>query len=417
MKQFWMSNHRQTGRRSLPVPVLALLFAAVLTAGSAAAPAVLSAGGTQEGGRTASGTADSGSEEVDYLGIAALMVRDGNYDRAETALERVDPKAEGVDTAQYYTLKGLLAVRRSEFRDAIRNFEAAIENGQENPVINVYLAQAYFGNGQYEQTVDAIGRVQNLNQFPELIGIKAQSEWETGDVRGAFTTINRAIATFPSKHYFQQQKIFFLIELDLNQEAAAESMKYLDKVGDDPNAYLTIGEALRRGGEKERTIRFYEMANLKFPKNERVRLALANAYASNDQPLIAARIVEQAAASNGKLYYEAAELYRRAGVLNRALYLNSLVTDQQKKAVQRFNFLLEMERFEEAMALEKRLDRLGALEEDGMRYAMAYVHFHAQHFDRASEYLNRITSSEYFREATQLRKAIETLRTSGTTYF
>jgi tetratricopeptide (TPR) repeat protein len=345
------------------------------------------------------------------------MVRDGNYDRAETALERVDPKAEGVDTAQYYTLEGLLAVRRSEFRDAIRNFEAAIENGQENPVINVYLAQAYFGDGQYEQTVETVGRVQNLNQFPELIGIKAQSEWETGDVRGAFTTINRAIPTFPSKHYFQQQKIFFLIELDLNQEAAAESMKYLDKVGDDPNAYLTIGEALRRGGEKERAIRFYEMANLKFPKNERVRLALANAYASNDQPLIAARIVEQAAASNGKLYYEAAELYRRAGVLNRALYLNSLVTDQQKKAVQRFNFLLEMERFEEAMALEKRLDRLGALEEDGMRYAMAYVHFHAQHFDRASEYLNRITSSEYFREATQLRKAIETLRTSGTTYF
>lgn len=406
------SNMRKHGKNSRHLLILFTLIWGVCFLGS---PPVLSAGGTREGGRTASAAGEN--EEVDYLGIAALMVRDGNYGRAEAALEKADPGAEETDAAQYYTLKGLLAIRRSEFSAAIGDFEAAIENKQENPVIYVYLAQAYFGDGQYKKTVDAIGRVRNVNQFPELIGIKAQSEWETGDVRGAFTTIDRAVEAFPSKHYFRQQKIFFLIELGLNQEAAAESKKYLDKVGDDPNAYLTIGEALRRGGEKDRAIRLYEGATLKFPENERVRLALANAYAENEQPFIAARLVEQAAAYNRELYHEAAELYRRAGVLDRALYLNSLVEDQKKKAVQRFNFLLEMERFEEAMALEKRLDRLGALEEDGMRYAMAYVHFLAQHFDRASEYLNRITSSEYFREATQLRKAVETVRSSGTTYF
>jgi hypothetical protein len=127
--------------------------------------------------------------------------------------------------------------------------------------------------------------------------------------------------------------------------------------------------------------------------------------------------VEEAAAYNPMLYHEAAELYRRAGNSRRALFLNTLVTDQAIKTQQRFTLLLDLERYEEARALEDRLERLGRLEEDNMRYAMAYVHYKTQHFEVAVDYLNTISGTDYFRQATQLRRAIELVRNDDTRFF
>jgi hypothetical protein len=73
-----------------------------------------------------------------------------------------------------------------------------------------------------------------------------------------------------------------------------------------------------------------------------------------------------------------------------------------------------MNRYEEALALEGRLDRLGVLDGDETRYAIAYAFFQTRQLDRSVEYLNRIASSEFFSRATQLRRAIETVRTSDT---
>src|SRR3546814_2754509 len=56
------------------------------------------------------------SDLVDYLGLATLLTRDGEYARAEQALANIDPTAEGVDLIQYHTVRGLLALERSEER-------------------------------------------------------------------------------------------------------------------------------------------------------------------------------------------------------------------------------------------------------------------------------------------------------------
>lgn len=388
----------------------------------------LFAGGGQENVGEASGSsAASGSRssiagsgentDIDHVGIAALMVRDGNYDRAEKALSNVDPEDEGIDKARYFTIKGLIELRKSQFDKAITSFNRAIDHGQNDPVIHVYLAQAYFGAAYYVKAIESIDKVQNLNQFPELISMKAQAHWQVGETGEAFGVVERAIGIYPSRKEFLRQKILFLIELNLNREAAEQSLVYLQKAGEDPDAYITIGEALRRGGEHEQAIQTLEMGNIRFPDEQKMQLALAHTYAQSGHPLIAAKLVEETAAYEPKYYYEAAELYRRAGQLSRALYNNSLLTNQETKTEQRFNLLLALERYEEALALEARMKRLGLLEKDSIRYAMAYVHFKAQHFDQANAYINAISSAEYFREATQLRKAIELMRKREYRYF
>ena len=50
------------------------------------------------------------ADDVDYLALASLMLRDGNLDRAMTALDHIDIGAEGVNLVRYYTLRGMLYV-------------------------------------------------------------------------------------------------------------------------------------------------------------------------------------------------------------------------------------------------------------------------------------------------------------------
>mgnify|MGYP006277605553 CR=1 FL=1 len=401
-----------SGRFSLRLglrPVVRLLAFVVLVA----VPVAVDAGGRgEEQPEDAAGAA--GESQVDYLGVAGVMIRDGNYERARAALEQVDLTREDVDLAQFYTLSGLLSLRDGNYPQATSSFSDAIDNGQDDPIIYVYLAQGLYFQKRYREAVDAIDRVPSINQFPDLYAIKAEALWNMRETAEAYETISSAVELFPSRTQFAEQRIFYLIDLDLTQQAAEESVRYLDRVRNDPSAYITIGQALRRGGQLDQAIVTLESARLLFPEDSQVKLSLAQAYLDDEKPRTAGRLVEEAAALNFELYHDAAEIYRRAGDLDRALYLNSQVPDEEKKTRQRFNLLLAMNRYEEALALEGRLDRLGILDGDETRYAIAYAFFQTRQLDRSVEYLNRISSSEFFSRATQLRRAIETVRSSDT---
>jgi tetratricopeptide (TPR) repeat protein len=196
-----------------------------------------------------------------------------------------------------------------------------------------------------------------------------------------------------------------------------EALAYLEEAEQEPDVYVAIGEALRRGGQLDAAVQVLEIGRVRFPRDEQVKLALAQAYLSKEMPRTAGAIIEEAAAFNLSLYHEAAEIYRRAGDLTKALFLNSQVVDSAKKTRQRFNLLLALERYEEAVALEPRLASSGAAEEDSVRYALAYAYFQNRNLTRAVEYLSGISSSEYFQRSTRLRRAIETVRDQEFMYF
>lgn len=349
---------------------------------------------------------------IDYVGVAAVMIRDGNYDRAAKALDEVDPDQPDLDLQRYYTLKGLIALRQNDSPAAIENFNRAIAEGHTDPVINVYLAQAYYTAEMYRETLESIDRIPNLAQYSALYGLQAESYWQLEQRTMAYATLERAAELFPEQVQFLRQQIYYLIELHLTQAAAEKSLAYISKMEQDPDAFVTVGEALRRGGNPDEAVRILEMGRLLYTGHRKIHLALAQAYLDAGQPRNAGFMIEQAASGDPALYYEAAEIYRRAGSYHRALYLNSQVLDEAKKAVQRFNILLSMERYESAAALEQRLRRNGSFSEDSIIYAMAFTLFKTRRLDEAVAYLNRIESPDYFRRATQLREAVEAVRES-----
>jgi hypothetical protein len=107
---------------------------------------------------------------------------------------------------------------------------------------------------------------------------------------------------------------------------------------------------------------------------------------------------------------EAAELYRRSGQTFRALNLNGQLTDQEEKLRQRLALFLELENYEQAASMETPLRRVGLLDEEDLRYAIAYALFKTGDFGAAEEHLGRLERADLFRKAAELRRAIQDCR-------
>ncbi|MFW5827603.1 MAG: tetratricopeptide repeat protein [Alkalispirochaeta sp.] len=233
------------------------LFLALISALLLVAP--MWAGGNQEESSDRSG---GEGPDADYVGIAAVMLRDGNLSRAEDALSNVDEDDPDLDRGRYFTLRGLLALRSGDADAAITEFQSAIENGQEDPSINAYLAQAFYLAERYEETIDAIERLPSLRDFPSLYSVRAAAQWNLDQWEAAFQTLERAELLFPDREDFARQQVVYLLELGLSREAARRSVQFLESAPPEPDSYLTIGQALREGGERESAIQVLEEARL-----------------------------------------------------------------------------------------------------------------------------------------------------------
>jgi hypothetical protein len=121
-------------------------------------------------------------------------------------------------------------------------------------------------------------------------------------------------------------------------------------------------------------------------------------------PLVAAELMHGAAQQNPALLPEAAELFRRARQPQRALLLNAGISDQRVKLKQRVGLLLELGRYAEVLAMETALTRTGLIDEEEIRYAVAFSNYRNGDFEATERHLQKLTKPELFRKATELRK-------------
>lgn len=372
-------------------------------------------------------------DEIDYLALAARLLRDGHADRAEGALSQAKLDAPGFDKRRFYTLQGLAALSQRKFKSAAKAFEAAIKapppagevaaagkDGKKaapekpDPALFMYLAQSYFGQKDYRNTLKTLKRAGSaLDDEPTVYLMEAQANWELKRPQGAIAALVAGGKRFPEKSEFLRTQVFYTVELGLFQEGTELGQRYLARADATAEDYIAVAEALRRGEQPEKAGLLLEGAHLRFEGNERVLLALAHTYIDREQPLSAAIILEDAARMDPKFAVEAAELYKRAGRLARALSLNAQVGDQAAKFRQRLAILIEMENFELVGGMAPTLDRLGLLKEDAVRYALAYALYKVGDFGGAEGHLKRLTESKLIESANQLRKAMAACKAEG----
>ena len=356
---------------------------------------------------TASWSDNPKTQQADALELAAIMLRDGHSDRALLALQSVDPEDGKTDRARFFTLQGLAYLNLNNFAPARDNLQQAVSNGQNDPVIFTYLAQAHYALKDYRKTIQAIDRSGEHARNANLIAVKSQAYWHLNESGAAISVLNEGQRLYPQDHSFLRRKVFYFVELQLFHEAAKLGRQYLAQSQAAAEDYIAIGNALRLSRQFEEALGILEVARLQFPGNDTVAKLLAHTYLDQGQLNSAAYILEQAALLNPDLLSEAAEVYRRANRFHKALTLNEGVQDQKIKLKQRLSILLALKQYERAANMESGLYRTGLLEDQHVRYALAYAYFSSGRFAEAGKQLDHLTEPELFRKGIELRRLMQ----------
>ncbi len=354
-------------------------------------------------------------EDVDFIELASVLVQDGHYDRAEESLQTVDLQNEDTDLGKYHSIYGLIHLNRGENAAAKESFQSAIDSGYVDEttgktpeVIYIYLAQINFALEEYREAIRSLDLAgETAKRLSSTFTMRAHAHWLLGEQDQAWTVLTNASERFPENTNFDRRKVFYLVELKLYQAASKLGQSYLARAEGKVEDYLAIGNALRQSGSYTEALKFLEVAHLRYPSNKKVSQVLAHTHLGAGNTLAAAEIFYQASLVYPDLTSEAAELFRRAGKPYRALQLNSQIEDQEKKVKQRLALLLELQRFEEISAMEPAMRRTGAIENEDLRYALAYAYFQTGDFDQAEKHLTKLTRPDLFRKATELRQAME----------
>lgn len=352
---------------------------------------------------------DESSEDVDYLALAALLIGDGNYDRAETVLASVDETADNTDLIRLYTLRGLVALNKQQLERAVADFDRAFEAGQSEPIVYLYKAQALFGLERWQETIEAFSQAgEQAANLPSVSLILAQCHWKLGEKGNAFNVLLDASARFPDRAgEFVRRAVFYYIEEGLYKAASDVGWEYLQTTDAGVQDFIAIGNALCEAKEHKRALGLLEYARLIEPQNVDVAKVLARCYLQQNEFLAAAEILNRASTFDPSLISETSELYRRAGRVILALTLNGQIADQEKKLKQRLAILIQLERFEQATSMEENLYRNGLLEDEDIRYALAYAYFKIGEYQDSERHLTQLTRSDLFRKAIELRRVIE----------
>jgi tetratricopeptide (TPR) repeat protein len=234
--------------------------------------------------------------------------------------------------------------------------------------------------------------------------MKAQAYWQLQQPREAIDALNVAQKLTPNDYRFMRRKVFYLLELKLYQEAAQLGKQYLKLSEGKDSDYIAIGNALRLSKSYQEALAIMEAARLKFPKNVMIAKVLAHTYIDIGHLNSGAFILEQTAQYDPKLIAEAAEVYRRAGRFYKALTLNAGIRDQQVKLKQRLSVFIALKRYEQAANMKKSLYRNVLLNDQNIRYALAYAYFASGQFDAAGRQIDFLIESELFKKGVELRR-------------
>ncbi|MFP4598797.1 MAG: tetratricopeptide repeat protein [Persicimonas sp.] len=352
---------------------------------------------------------DTPDDEPDYIQLASMLLRDGHHERAQRELAKVDTSADAdFDRPTYYTLKGLIALERKTYKSAVDHFDDAIRHGKTDKMIYVYLAQAHYHLRDWERTASSVDSAgETGEEIPDMHLMKAHAHRQLGEHPQAWGALEAGAERFPERADFMRRQVLLLVEMDLFRKAAEIGQAFLARDDSQVDDYLALGEAFRKAGAFERAQRLLEGARLRYPAESKITVHLAHAYMADGHLIAAGELMQRAAHTDPKYIQESAELYRRAGAFERALYMNSQVSDQPAKFKQRAAILLDQKRFEELATLEARLAKLGLFEDQKLIYTLAYAHFKNGNYDRAERLLGQISDAELFESAVQLRRTVQ----------
>ncbi|DAB30112.1 MAG TPA: hypothetical protein CFH84_05860 [Sulfurimonas sp. UBA12504] len=354
------------------------------------------------------GEKKNSADEIDHIALATILLKDGHSDRANEELKQVNLTDKKVDFVKYYTLKGLILTNQSAHEEANKAFQEALNAGQNDKSLYLYMAQNSFKLERYEETLTAI---QNAGVIAEtkasIYALKAEANYRLGNKDEALAILQTALKKFPDAYECYKQRFNYFVTEKLYQSALKDAEVYLKNATPNEKTSLAFIATLRKSGEVDKAIILAEKANLQFEESANITVLLAHLYLDKGMIQAAANLFDQASIEDAKYTQEAAEMMRRAKEFSNALYKNSQLLETKEKLKQRIAIYLEFEDYERVIASQKALYRSGLIEDENIRYALAYAYYKAGDFDSSENELKRLSKADLFQKATEIRKNMQ----------
>ncbi|MEA2047966.1 MAG: hypothetical protein U9O64_05900 [Campylobacterota bacterium] len=389
--------------------------------------------------------------DVDHMSLASMMVYDGKFDKANAELALAKQYDKNMDTSKYYTIKGVIAIHQEKHHEAIGYLKRAVaatkakvykapepvkvkpkylfslasspepvarvttpafdgEQLREDELKKLYsqLSQESYKVKDYAATIKYLDLQgpSGRDQAEEYM-LRADCYWKMNDKASAVAILTTGAKAFPQDQSLLKQKFYYFTELGLYQEAIVSAKAYMKRSVPTAKEYISLAQMLLSGGQREEAIKVLEETKMLFPTDAKVNMLLGHLYMKRGMEYTTAQLFEEGSYYEHKYVKEAAELYRRVGLIPHALYLNSQVSDKQEKLKQKIAIYVDRGEYEMILGLIDALKRYKMLDDDNIRYAVAYAYYMSKDYEEAEVHLKQITDNELFSKATIIRKNIE----------
>jgi hypothetical protein len=353
-------------------------------------------------------------DEIDHIALAALLLQDGHIQKAADELASVNIEDKNIDFVRYYTLKGLVALKQGVYEESNRYFLESIKAGQEDKNIFLYLAQNSFKLEKYKESLGYLDAAGNLAyEKASLFSLRAQLHWKLEQKEKSFLALEMGMQKFNHEYNLLKQRFFYFISLGLYQSALDDAHIYLSHASVDEKSAIVFINAFKKANQLDDALILAEELLLQFNNSAQLTALLAYLYIDKGMLQSAADLFDKASIKDEVFTKESAELYRRAKNFVLALYKNSQLLDTKEKLKQRIAIYLEYGAYEKVVVSHNALKRSGLLEDENIRYALAYSYYMVGDFNACESELKGLTSSELFKKATELRKNIQKCKNDG----
>lgn len=352
---------------------------------------------------------------AERITLGRVMLADGHYDRALLQFDQVElgDEKNPVDQGEYWYFVGLAYDGLGSAQKAAESFMKALDAGSLEPRAALYAAKSWLEVGKPTAALETLKKAPpTASEIPQFYILESRAHFENKDKFSAFGALDRGHSRFPQNLELARKRVLLLVDLGLYQTAVDEAQEFFGSEGVKPEDYVALATSLIKANQKDRASLLLEQAVLLYPEDIDVRRRLAFAYFENERPLSAGDVIYPIALIEAASAQSAAELYVKARKFPRAVRMNARVEDQSAKVKQRLIILLEQNHFEAAAALDRRVERLGLLEDENIAYALAYAHYRSGSFPRMERLLTLITDASLFRKAIELRRSAEACRQS-----
>lgn len=392
-------------------------------------------------------------QTIDHIEVATILFYDGKYDKVLQELEKAKDSHAEIDWMKYHSMRGMIFLKEQEYPQAIEALKNAIVATQKRvyqaPVVAkekkevlfslfssdkapekttpkepdfdpeklrkekieelyIYLSQAYYKNEAYLSTIDALNKAgQRGRNSASLFTLRAECYQKAKKPSLAIDALTQGSNLFPEDATLLKQKFYYFAELKLYQASIKAAKAYMQKIPANAQEYIALAQMLMGAGESIEAIKILEEAKMIFPTSAKVDILLGHLYNQKDMPYTTSQLFEEGSYYDPKYLKEAAEMYRRAGSYTHALYLNSMMKDKAEKTKQKVAIFVNRGEFEKIIGLKDALNRYGLLEDDNMRYALAYAYYVVKEYDLSETHLKKIEDDALFSKATVIRKNIE----------